>query len=189
MLQDTSSAASVAPPLGAEQPPSSSSLPRLLRSSSRCLMTRPSSWPALLFSLLDISPRLLLQAGLSALALSISAARQKRHRRHHLLLRTSAISAKCTSVTRPSRLPQQRRYHRLLGCCPAPPPLPQLRRALESRPEASFMPRCRHCIPWFSAALFSRLPVSAVALPRAGHAPQPAPIAGWSPRGPPAACS
>lgn len=93
------------------------SLPCPLRSSSRCLMTRPSSWPALLFSPLDISPRLLLLAGLAASASSISTARSRRHRQHHLLLRTTAVSAKCTNVARPSRLPQQQRYHRLLGCC------------------------------------------------------------------------
>jgi hypothetical protein len=91
-----------------------------LWSSSRCSRTQPSSWPALLFSPLDISP------GRNCCS------RRVWPLRHRLpappagngtaapptaLLRTSSPTAMVplpTRMTRPSRLPQQRSYPHLL---------------------------------------------------------------------------
>jgi len=138
-------------------------------------------------------PELLLQAGLAASASSTSTARRKRHRRTtycaaaDVFPNSDGTIAYKNDPTQPSSPTAIIPSPAMLGCCPAPPPSPQLHRASQSRRSCHGVDTVLRC----SAAPFSRLPVSTAAQPRAGHAPQTAPIAGWLGRlrGPPAACS
>lgn len=146
LLQGASSALSATPPSVPSIRPLLRSLHCLRRWGSRCSTTWPSSWPALLFSPLDISPRPLLWVGLVTSASSTSIVHRNRCTQHLLLQPTTAASARCTSITHPGHLLHQTwpglvllqsRLHHLLGCLAAPPLLPELHQPLESQPEAA----------------------------------------------------